>query len=84
MAFFGDHPHSYLDGYNGGDIGTLPQPVSKVHKLQWWDINFEWFMTLVGFGYYMDLVSIIKPQGAARDKFISHRSNLAHGSTHGS
>ena len=90
MAFFGDHPHSYDDGYNGlttaevtttvNNVSTTtsPQAISKVHKLQWWDVNFEWFMAIVGFGYYMDLVSIVKPQGEARDKFLAHRTGGTH------
>jgi len=35
-------------------------------------------MAIVGFGYYMDLVSIVKPQGEARDKFLAHRTGGTH------
>merc|ERR1740123_2708918 len=68
IAFFGDHPRSYEDGYNGfkTNASTTDLKISKEHRLQWWDLIFEWFGTLIGFGYYMDLVTIIAPQGDAR------------------
>lgn len=72
IAFFGDHPRSYEDGYSGfqTSASTTNLKVSKEHRLQWWDIIFEWFGTLIGFGYYMDLVTIIAPQGKAREELL--------------
>merc|ERR1739844_777106 len=73
IAFFADHPRSYEDGYSGVYSETTAAnllKVSKEHKLQWWDIIFEWFATLIGFGYYMDLVTIIKPQGAIKEALL--------------
>ena len=50
---------------SAGWEATNSNKVSNRHHLQFWDVVYEWMATVIGFGFYLDLASIVGPPKAA-------------------
>ena len=67
IGFFVDNGSDYLasSGWHSTTSAAPTHKVSNRHRLQFWDVVYEWMAVVIGFGFYLDLASIVGPAKAA-------------------
>ena len=63
IGFFKDSSTDYMS--SAGWEAANSHKVSNRHYEQFWNVTYEWMATVIGFGFYLDLASIVGPPRAA-------------------